>query len=135
MTSALSIRLLAALALFLPACGTMRMHVKPSGPAEPALQHVVLVQLDDPKLADEMTKDMLSAFPDIPQVRSWHVGPRVDTGRAGAPDWYTLGIVTTFDSVADYKAFLAHPRHQRLAERWKPHWKRAEVYDFGTLAP
>lgn len=122
------------LASVLAACGSFNMRVKPAGRPEPVLQHVVLVELDDPALAAEMTKDMSSAFSEIPQVRHWQVGPRVDLGRPGAPDWYTLGIVTQFDGVADYKAFLEHPRHKALAARWKPHWKRAEIYDFGPVA-
>ena len=126
---------LPALASVLTACGSFRMNVKPAARPEPELQHVVLVELDDPALATEMTRDMSSAFPEIPQVRHWQVGPRVDTGRAGAPDWYTVGIVTQFDGVADYKAFLEHPRHKALAAKWKPHWKRAEIYDFGAVSP
>ena len=72
--------------LALAACSGMRMNVKPAGRPDAALQHVVLVQLDDPALAAEMIRDMSSAFEGIPQVRSWQVGPRIDMGRAGAPD-------------------------------------------------
>ena len=46
--------------------------------------------------------------------------------------WYTIGLVTEFDSVDDYKAYLEHPRHKSLVEKWKPHWKRSEMFDFGA---
>lgn len=125
----------AATFLLLCACSGMKMRVKPAGAPEPSLQHVVLVQLDDPKLASEMAREMNEAFPEIPQVRRWSVGPRVDTGRVGVIDWYDLGIVTQFDGVDDYKAYLEHPRHKALVAKWKPHWKRAEIVDFGGTQP
>ena len=128
-------RLLAStLLLVLAACSGMKMRVKPADAPDSALQHVVLVQLDDPKLAEDMLQDTRQAFEAIPSLRHWDVGPRVDTGRPGLPDWYTIGVVTTFDSVADYRAYLEHPRHKALVDKWKPHWKRSETFDFGTPA-
>jgi len=128
-------RLLALpLVLTLAACSGMKMRVKPAEAPDPVLQHVVLVQLDDPSLAPEMLRDSREAFEAIPSLRRWDMGPRVDTGRTGLPDWYTVGLVTVFDSIADYQAYLEHPRHRALVEKWKPHWKRSEIYDFGAPA-
>ncbi len=128
-------RLLALpLVLTLAACSGMKMRVKPAETPDPVLQHVVLVQLDDPSLAPEMLRDSREAFEAIPSLRRWDMGPRVDTGRPGLPDWYTVGLVTSFDTLADYRAYLEHPRHKALVEKWKPRWKRSEIYDFGTPA-
>lgn len=127
-------RLLAITLLALTACSGMKMRVKPADAPESALQHVVLVQLDDPKSAPEMLRDCREAFEAIPSLRRWDMGPRVDTGRPGMPDWYTVGVVTCFDTAADYRAYLEHPRHKALVEKWKPRWKRSEIYDFGTPA-
>ena len=64
--------------------------------------------------------------------------------------WLTGACYATFDALRrkhmrhhldradvltfDYKAFLEHPRHKALAAKWKPHWKRAEIFDFGAVA-
>ncbi len=121
------------LALALAGCGGVRMHVKPAAQTEPGLQHVVLIELADPSQAAEMTRDMQEAFPQIPTLRHWEIGPHVDTGRAAVQQWYTVGVLAQFDGLDGYKAFVEHPRHKALAEKWKPRWKRFEVYDFGTL--
>ena len=125
-------RLLLALAMLaLTACSTIR--VKPAGGPDPMVQHVVLVELDDPALAPAMLKDMQDAFPNIPTLRHWSAGPHIDTGRANVLHWYTLGVLTQFDSVADYQAYLKDARHEALVKKWKPHWKRAEMFDFGSV--
>lgn len=125
----LPILLLAALA----ACSGTRMRVKAAGGPERRIQHVVLVQLEDPARAPEMLQDMQAAFEAIPTLASWQAGPKVDIGRPQVQDWYTLGIVTEFASVDDYRAYLEHPRHTALVERWKPRWKRSEMFDFGGV--
>ncbi|NBX26161.1 MAG: Dabb family protein [Planctomycetes bacterium] len=132
----MTIRLLLLVGLTLGgvSCGGMRMRVKPAGDPAPALQHVVLVQLDDPKLAEPMMRDAREAFEAIPSLRRWDMGPRVDTGRPGLADWYTVGFITSFETESDYRAYLDHPRHTALVEKWKPHWKRSEILDFGTPA-
>jgi hypothetical protein len=126
----LPILLVAALA----ACSGTRMRVKAAGGPEQRVQHVVLVQLDDPARVPEMMQDMQAAFEAIPTLAAWQAGPKVDTGRPQVQDWYTVGIVTQFASVDDYKAYLEHPRHKALVEKWKPRWKRSEMFDFGSPA-
>lgn len=98
------------------------------------LQHVVLVELKDPAEAAEMMLDMAQAFAAIPELRGWDAGPHVDTGRPAVQRWYTVGIVTDFASVTDYRAYLVHPRHVALVEKWKSRWKRSEMFDFGEPA-
>ena len=36
-----------------------------------------------------------------------------------------------FDSVEAYEAYLAHPEHVGLVDRWRDHFSRVVVYDFG----
>jgi hypothetical protein len=118
-------------ASLLVACSGMTMRVKPVGAVEQRIQHVVLVELDDPACAPEMVQDMRVAFEGIPTLAGWQAGSKVDTGRSQVQAWYTIGIVTEFDSVEDYKAYLEHPRHKALVDKWKPRWKRSEMFDFG----
>jgi hypothetical protein len=120
--------------ILLTACSGMTMRVKPAGTIEQRIQHVVLVELDDPARAIEMMQDMREAFEAIPVLAAWQAGPKVDTGRPQVQAWYTVGIVTEFDTVEDYKAYLEHPRHKALVEKWKPRWKRSEMFDFGSVA-
>ena len=122
-----------SIVLALTACHTIR--VKPAGGPDPVVQHVVLVELDDPALAPEMMRDMQAAFPNIPTLRHWSAGPHIDTGRTTVLRWYTLGILEQFDSVADYQAYLKDARHEALVKKWKPHWKRVEMFDFGAADP
>jgi hypothetical protein len=119
--------------LLLTACSGMTMRVKPAGTIEQRIQHVVLVELDDPSRASEMMQDMREAFEAIPVLAGWQAGPKVDTGRPQVQAWYTVGIVTEFDTVEDYRAYLEHPRHKALVEKWKPRWKRSEMFDFGSV--
>jgi hypothetical protein len=78
-----------------------------------------------------MVQDMKVAFESIPTLAGWKAGSKVDSGRSQVQTWYTIGVVTEFDSVEDYKAYLEHPRHMALVEKWKPRWKRSEMFDFG----
>ena len=117
--------------ILLSACSGMTMRVKPAGAVEQRIQHVVLVELDDPARAPEMMQDMRVAFEAIPTLAGWQAGPKVDTGRPELQAWYTIGVVTEFDSVENYRAYLEHPRHKALVEKWKPRWKRSEMFDFG----
>ncbi len=100
-----------------------------------SVQHVVLIELDDSASAPAMIQDMDNAFAQIPQIRRWDAGPHIDTGRPVVLHWYTIGLTTEFASVDDYRAYLAHPAHQALVAKWKPHWKRSEMFDFGSSAP
>jgi len=102
----------------------------PSSKRDTRMQHLVLVQLDDPALAPQMIADMQQAFAQIPQVQSWSAGTRIDTGRTGVPTWYTLGTLTQFESPEAFKIYFEHPLHKELVQKWKAHWKRSEIYDF-----
>jgi hypothetical protein len=98
------------------------------------LQHVVLVELADQGDISAMQADSDRMLPSIPTVRSYACGAPVDIGRPNVAKDYDLGIVVTFDSIADYKAYLVHPVHQELVTRWKPRWKRSYIVDFAPPA-
>lgn len=94
------------------------------------LQHVVLVDLADDADIPAMRAESDAKLPSIPEVRRYVCGTPVDTGRANVATDYDLGIIVEFDSVDDYKAYLAHPTHQALVTAWKPKWKRSTIVDF-----
>jgi len=77
------------------------------------IRHHVLITLnDDAKDAAATIVAELEAFvPLCPEIRSYQVG--VDAGiTPGAAD---VVVVAEFDSIDDYKAYSAHPEHQRIS--------------------
>lgn len=116
-----AIAVVAIVAAALPAC-----HSAPKS----RLQHVVLVDVADDAEIPAMRADSDRLLPTIPQVKGYVCGAPVDIGRANVARDYDLGIIVEFDSVDDYKAYLAHPVHQELVQVWRPKWKRAYIVDF-----
>jgi len=100
-------------------------------PRMPApLQHVVLVDLADDADIAAMRKASDETLPRIKTVRGYVCGTPVDIGRPNISKDYDLGIIVQFDSVDDYKAYLADPLHLQLVQEWKPRWKRSYIVDF-----
>jgi hypothetical protein len=73
--------------------------------------HALMTLNDDAKAAAATIVAELEAFvPMCPEIRSYHVG--VDAGIT--PGGADVAVVAEFDSVDDYKAYSAHPEHQRI---------------------
>lgn len=106
-------------------CNTTRSAVMPG-----ALQHVVLVDLEDDAEIAAMRADSDRLLPTIPMVKGYVCGTPVECGRTNVSKDYDLGIVVQFDSVEAYQAYLVHPIHQELVTKWRPHWKRSFIVDF-----
>ncbi len=94
------------------------------------LQHVVLVELEDKSDLAAMRADSDRLLPQIPEVRGYVAGTHVDIGRGNVARDYDIGIVVQFDSVDDYKAYLAHPLHKELVAKWRAKWRRSYIVDF-----
>lgn len=94
------------------------------------LQHVVLVELLDKGDLAQMLADSDRLLPQIPTVRGYVAGTPVDIGRGNVAKDYDIGLVVQFDDEAGYRAYLAHPLHEQLAQKWRPRWRRAYIVDF-----
>ncbi|MFM1824020.1 MAG: Stress responsive Barrel Domain [Planctomycetota bacterium] len=94
------------------------------------LQHVVLVELADKADLAAMRADSDRLIPRIATVRTYACGTPVDIGRGNVARDYDLGLVVTFDSVEDYRAYLADPLHEELVAKWRPRWRRSYIVDF-----
>ena len=94
------------------------------------LQHVVLVELADKADLAAMRADSDRLIPRIAAVRTYACGTPVDIGRGNVARYYDLGLVVTFDSVEDYRAYLADPLHEELVAKWRPRWRRSYIVDF-----
>jgi Stress responsive A/B Barrel Domain len=100
------------------------------------IAHVVLFQpragLSDADRA-AFAASFEHALTRIPRVRRAYVGERVNLGRFydqhNARDFSHLAIIE-FDSEADLRAYLDHPAHQELGERFYSAAEAALVFDF-----
>ncbi len=68
---------------------------------------------DDAKdAADTIVAELRAFVPTCAEIRSYQVGR--DMGLA--PGTADVAVVAEFDSVDDYKAYSAHPEHQRIIQ-------------------
>ena len=120
----------ALLALMLPLLGC----ASPRRPFDPGLiSHVVLITLEDPEDAGALQNDCEQMLSTIPNVTVYACGRHVDTGRNAAVDGaYTLGLLVCFEDMPNYKAYLEHPGHVALVEKWKPKFSNLKIYDVGN---
>ena len=114
------------IALMLAACDTLP--TKQRGP----INHVVLVWFKDSVNAGEIAEVRAGTLElqTIPGIRSIQVGTAVPSRRTIVDDSFDLGIVMTFDSAADMRAYLEHPQHQAFVQRFiKGRVNKLLVYD------
>ena len=98
--------------------------------------HLVLLK-PRPDLSDAQRERLVAAFEralrEIPTVRHVRVGRRVIHG-AGyeerMPDTADYLVAIDFDDVAGLAAYLGHPAHDELGERFGDSLAGALVYDF-----
>lgn len=103
-------------------------------PYDPGLiNHVVLITLEDPSEAEALRTDCDTMLSTIPSVTVYACGPHVETGRSKAVNAdYTLGLLVCFRDMAGYSAYLEHPGHVALLEKWKARFSALTIYDVGN---
>lgn len=100
------------------------------------IAHLVLFR-PRPDLAAAARAGLAAAFEaavrQIPSVRKIRVGQRVTHGRgyeALMRAHYPFVVVFEFDDLAGLLAYLDHPAHRELAERFFDAFEEALMYDF-----
>ena len=118
--------LLLILAAFSGACSSV-----PTAQRHQAnINHVVLVTLKNDADSDALIKDCDAWLLSIPDVSSYWAGTPLDIGRGESIDSdYSVGLCVGFDDIAGYKAYLEHPLHVKLVEKWKPKWSSVRMFD------
>lgn len=102
-------------------------------PMDPgAINHVVLFTLQDPSQGEALQRDCAARLKHIPSVVAYACGEHVDAGRQNVDGDYTLGLFVSFQDMAGYKAYLVHPDHVALVEKWKPRFSEVTIYDIGN---
>lgn len=84
------------------------------------IHHVVLIRLNDPADLAAFTADCDRLLPSIPGVEQYWRGTHLDTGRAIVIGDYSLMLHVAFADRETYRAYLAHPSHVELGDRWRP---------------
>jgi len=93
------------------------------------VNHLVLLKLKDPALSDSLIRDADRAAAQIPGITGYFCGRHLDTGRAGVDSGYDVAFYVALASPEDLSAYLAHPAHQALVQRWKPLAEWMRIHD------
>ena len=100
------------------------------------IAHVVLFR-PRPGLSPQERQLLVDAFTaavlEIPSVRRARVGPRFTHGRGYEQlmtAQYDYAALVEFDDAAGLLAYLEHPAHQELGERFFTAFEEALMYDF-----
>lgn len=104
-------------------------------PARPApLLHLVYFELAEPsdEAIAELASDCDALLAPIPSVQSYAVGRHHDIGRDGILDDYDLFLLVGFEDESGYRAYLEHPDHVALVERWRPRFAGLRIHDVGA---
>jgi hypothetical protein len=100
------------------------------------IAHVVLFRPRADLSASERTalvQAFARALRDIPSIRRSRIGTRVTHGRGYEQvmrENYQYAAVLEFDDMAGLKAYLEHPAHEALAERFYASFDVALMYDY-----
>ncbi len=103
--------------------------------------HVVLLQPRATLGADQreaLLESMRIAFTGIPEIKRVRIGRRVLIGRGYETlmtESFEYSAIIEFDSDADLRVYLDHPRHQELGKLFFQSVDAALVYDFTTVEP
>ncbi len=97
------------------------------------VHHIVLCWLKEPgdRTQRQELMEQTRRLREIPGVREIRVGESIPSDRPIVDDSFDVGIVMTFDNVADMNRYLRHPQHRwALQEKILPLTRRILVYDF-----
>ena len=99
------------------------------------ITHPVFFTLTDPADAPELIRDCGQWIAPIPGILTFACGRPFESGRAGVDSDYDVGLVVGFASEAAYGAYLVHPNHVRMQEKWRPRMRRVDIRDIIDESP
>ena len=98
-------------------------------PSPWAVNHIVLIELQDPSLADALIAACDAQIASISVVRGYYCGKHMPSGRVSVRTDYDVGLYVGFASLEAYKTYVDHPQHISFVKEWKPRLKELRVYD------
>lgn len=94
------------------------------------INHVVLIDLQNPEDAAELLDDCMKYLKPIPSVITYWAGSPLDIGRGEAVDGnYDVGLCVGFTTVEGYTSYGTDPGHVLLVDKWKSRWNNARIFD------
>ena len=96
-----------------------------------SLNHVVLISLQDPADAPECLADCREMLARVDAVETIWVGTHADTGRKAVDGNYDVGLCVGLADEEALQAYLDHPSHLELVEKWAPRAAGFRIFDVG----
>ena len=129
------IAIAAGMVILLSACQASAPIV--TGPTRPArINHLAFFQLKNRGDAAELIADCDAQLSKIHGVCSYYAGKHLDTGRGVRVDGdYDVGFYVGFNSEEQYAAYVDHPSHVAIVEKWRPRWEWIRVHDVIDESP
>jgi len=96
-----------------------------------AIQHVVLIKLNDAGQAAALLEDCDTALPGIDGVLMYWSGTPDQSGRVSLAidvDW-DVALCVGYADAATYSAYVDDPAHVDLVRRWKPQFTWLRIHD------
>ena len=97
------------------------------------VRHTVYFWLNDDvvdrekKVFEEGLKKLVNA---ISEIDRWEIGiPAPTTRRTVTDHSFSYSLLAWFKSLSDHDDYLSHPEHRIFVERFKPLWKKVNVFD------
>jgi hypothetical protein len=101
-----------------------------ANPPRPArINHVVFFKLKNSEDAVKLIYDCDTKLATIPGVVAYFAGPHLETGRASVASDYDVGFYVGFMREDAYRAYVEHPSHIAVVEKWKPRLESLFVRD------
>ncbi|KAI0638939.1 hypothetical protein C8Q77DRAFT_18236 [Trametes polyzona] len=102
-----------------------------------AILHVALAKLDESRLREssreEAYEQIHQRMADIPVRKAEvRVGPPINPASTRG---YDIMLSIKFDSYEDFQAYLRHPKHVELLERYNPALRDMITFQVDGLAP
>jgi hypothetical protein len=103
-------------------------------PASAPVVHVVLFDLAadaTPAEVQALADDSRRLLPGIPGVEAVWTGPKAVDDRDAHVKDYDVALCVRLKSLADLKAYAAHPQHRALVDKWKARatWRIVDFFD------
>jgi len=114
--------------------GAGALLARAQAPASAPVVHVVLFDLAadaTPADVQALADDSRRLLPGIPGVEAVWTGPKALDDRDAHVKDYDVALCVRLKSLADLKAYAAHPQHQELVAKWKTRatWRVVDFFD------
>ena len=121
-------------AALVAAMGAGALLARAQAPASAPVVHVVLFDLAadaTPADVQALADDSRRLLPGIPGVEAVWTGPKALDDRDAHVKDYDVALCVRLKSLADLKAYAAHPQHQELVAKWKTRatWRVVDFFD------